>query len=121
MTLTIYDILILIGIPTISASVFQMVYNTLSTKLKSEKSEARMIKKALQAILRDKLREHYHTYLENKFIPVEDKDNFNNLYQIYHSLGKNGVMDDMYKKVMELPTSKPRSRKQVTKNKENEE
>ena len=33
------------------------------------------------------------------------KDNFDNLYQQYHALGKNGVMDSFHEEVMELPTT----------------
>ena len=103
MTLTWYDILILLGVPSIVFFIFQVVYNGLSTKMKKEKTETTMIKKALQALLRDRLREHYIEYTEKGTIDIADKENFDNMYQIYHALGKNGVMDTMYDKVMNLP------------------
>ena len=36
--------------------------------------------------------------------PIYARENFENMYQRYHNLGANGVMDDYYKKFMEIPT-----------------
>lgn len=110
MNLEFYDILVLVGIPSISAFMFQIFYNAFSGRIRKnkkafliEKEETRTIKKALQALLRDRLREHYADYTERGVIDISDKENFNNMYQIYHILGENGVMDTMYETVMELP------------------
>ena len=117
MNLNVYDIMILIGIPSISAFIFQLIYNTVSTNIKKDKMETKMIRTALQALLRDRLREHYNEHVDKGYIDMADKDNFDNMYQIYHKLGKNGVMDGMYNKVMNLPLTKPRpknsSRKKI--------
>lgn len=66
---------------------------------------ASTVQKGVQAVLRydmlifyEKLREHGCT--------ISEKQNFCNMYECYHKLGKNGVMDSIYKKVMEMPELK---------------
>lgn len=48
---------------------------------------------ALQAILRNKLYEIYDRSIAKNSVTQDDRDNFINLYEKYHALGKNGVMD----------------------------
>lgn len=111
MTLTIYDWLALLGLPGISLFLFQLIYNHFSSKIKREREDILIMKKALQALLRDRLREHYVHFIEQGWIDLDDKTNFDNMYQSYHNLGVNGVMDDMYKKIMKLPTKQPKQYK----------
>lgn len=59
--------------------------------------------KAIQAILRNKLYELYNKGLEDGYATVEAKENFENMYQQYHALGKNGVMDEIREKYLDLP------------------
>lgn len=59
----------------------------------------------VQALLRDRLIEIHDEYCPLNQIPLHVKDNFDNLYQQYHALGKNGVMDSFHDEVMDLPTT----------------
>ena len=62
------------------------------------------LERGVQALLRDRLIEIHDDYCPQNEIPLHVKDNFDNLYQQYHALGKNGVMDSYHEEVMELPT-----------------
>lgn len=104
MIIGIYDLLILAGVPSIITILFQTLLNKRSEKKKKTRDNEVLINKALQALLRDKLRDHYVKYINQGWVDIDDKSNFSNMYDIYHSLGKNGVIDGMCKQVMELPT-----------------
>lgn len=60
--------------------------------------------KGVQALLRTQLYEDYNKWQERGYAPIEARQNFENCYQRYHRLGKNGVMDDIHKKFLQLPT-----------------
>ena len=72
-------------------------------------------KKGLQAVLRDRLYTLYKYVTEDRcegdinkaYSTTEEKQNFENMYQNYHSLGVNGVMDTIYEHFMELPDYEP--------------
>lgn len=65
--------------------------------------------RALQALLRNKLYEIYDTWMPKKYAPTDVKENFENLYQRYHTLGKNGVMDGKHEAFMQLPDIKKKT------------
>jgi len=104
-----YDILIIIGIPSIITFVFsfmfRVLFNRLSSKVKERNKNEALLKKALQALLRDRLRQSYIHFVHKKKMDLADKENFSNMYNVYHSLGENGLMDDMYAQIMSLPIS----------------
>lgn len=62
---------------------------------------------ALQALLRSELYEIYETWVPKKYAPTWAKENFENLYVRYHSLGKNGVMNEKREVFLALPDTKP--------------
>lgn len=59
--------------------------------------------KGVQALLRTQLYEDYTKYRERGYAPIDARQNFENCYQRYHRLGKNGVMDDIHEKFLSLP------------------
>lgn len=61
----------------------------------------------IQALLRNALIQQYDFWSTKHHAPIHIKDNFNNMYQQYHALGANGVMDNMYHAFMELPVTPP--------------
>ena len=105
-TMTTNEILVILGVPALAGLIIKLFWDLTTGKYKKVKEETRLIRKALQAMLRDKLRQHYIHYIDEGHISYDDKQNFDNLYQIYHSLGKNGVMNNMYAEVMDLPITK---------------
>jgi hypothetical protein len=60
--------------------------------------------RGVQALLRTQLYEDYNKWQERGYAPIEARQNFENCYQRYHRLGKNGVMDDIHEKFLHLPT-----------------
>ena len=73
-------------------------------KIKNNEKRTEALKLGVQALLRDRLYAYYNKYSELKYAPIYAKENFENIYKQYHNLGNNGVMDDIYRKFMELPT-----------------
>jgi hypothetical protein len=51
----------------------------------------------------------YNKYSELGYAPIYARQNFENCWEQYHSLGANGVMDDIHKKFLKLPTE-PRNK-----------
>ena len=58
----------------------------------------------VQALLRDRLIQSYNHFMEQGFCAIHERDNFINMYNQYHKLGVNGVMDCLVEDVMDLPT-----------------
>lgn len=98
--MTIYQILCLIGIPSLISAIFAFVFGKVVGGFK--RMEA--LERGVQAILRDRLYQSYHHFHEKGYAPLYARDNFENMYQQYHALGKNGVMDDYREKFFELPS-----------------
>lgn len=94
--MTIYQILTLISAPTLIASVVLYV-----------RGQIRGVRKGVQALLRAQLISDWNYYSDKGYAPIYARENFENVYQQYHSLGANGVMDDLRTKFLALP-DKPR-------------
>ncbi len=90
------DFLSKFGIPT-------MMLGALIASVKILYSQIKAIKSGLQAELRSDLVSMYNQYSEKGFAPIYARENFENVYKQYHTLGANGVMDDLRKKFMALP------------------
>ena len=99
-TMTTYQFLCLIGFPTLFLGLISIV----AKRLKANDTETKSTQLGVQALLRDRLYQSYHHYLEKGYAPLYARENFDNMYNQYHILGANGVMDDSYRKFMELPT-----------------
>lgn len=79
----------------------------LYARVKANEKETAAIKKGVQALLRDRLYDKYEKYSECGYAPIRARENFENMWDQYHTLGKNGVMDDIHNKFMALPTEPP--------------
>lgn len=66
--------------------------------------ETKAIALGVQAILRMWMRREYERCNEQGFATINDRDDFENCWSQYHALGANGVMDDIHKKFLALPT-----------------
>lgn len=115
--MTWYQFLCLIGVPSlISGAVLFIVRSFIAheckrieeTKVKLEETEKRSNATMLgiQALLRAQMISDYNSYYEKGFAPIYARDNFENCWTQYHSLGANGVMDSIREKFMSLPTNK---------------
>ena len=104
--MTPYQVLCLVGIP----SIFSAIVAFLMGKVIGGFRRMEALERGVQAILRDRLYQAYNHFNEKGHAPLYARENFENMYQQYHNLGKNGVMDDIRKKFLELP-SEPQEEK----------
>lgn len=74
------------------------------------KQDLAIIKKGTQAGLRHDLGLIADEWLVKGYCPRNVKVDFENLYNQYHQLGKNGVMDNTREAILALPESKPRTK-----------
>lgn len=74
------------------------------------KEDLAIIKKGTQAGLRHDLHLIADEWLVKGYCPRNVKVDFESLYNQYHQLGKNGVMDNTYQSILALPESKPKTR-----------
>lgn len=89
------------------SGVLVAVCRTYRAKIKANKDEVDALRKGVQALLRDRLYDKYEHYSELGYAPIRARENFENMWEQYHNLGKNGVMDDIHNKFMQLPTEPP--------------
>lgn len=75
-------------------------------ELKIEIREQRAIKAGVHALLRDQLIKSYNYFMDKEEIQIHDRDNITNLYGQYHSLGANGVIDQLMDEMLKLPVKK---------------
>ena len=75
-------------------------------KIKQNEKKTDSVQLGVQALLRDRLYSTYMKYAEKGYAPIYARENFENMYKQYHTLGANGVMDDIYHKFMGLPLEK---------------
>ena len=69
------------------------------------------IKNGLQVILKNDLKTSYDGWIKKGYAPLDAKDDLERMYQVYHSLGANGVMDAHRDKFLALPTNKEKAQK----------
>ena len=100
--MTVYQILSLVFGSGCLITIIEIFFK----KIKNNEKRTEALKLGVQALLRDRLYAYYNKYSELKYAPIYAKENFENIYKQYHNLGNNGVMDDIYRKFMELPTER---------------
>lgn len=80
----------------------------ISKKRKAKDSKAvadlQLIKKGIQAILKNDLKVRYEYWIDEGYAPDDARDDLEAEYKVYHSLGKNGVMDGRRARFLSLPT-----------------
>ena len=93
--MTLYNWLTLLGIPGMIASFLAFI------RLQHRQNNA--VRAGLRAILRDRLLQAFRDCSRQGDAHPDERQNFENLYSQYHSLGGNGVMDDVRRKFFDLP------------------
>lgn len=94
--MTIYNWLCLLGVPAI-----------LAAAVKYFLAQIKGIKLGVQALLRAQMIADYNKWEDRGYAPIYARQNFENCWKQYHNLGANGVMDDLHKKFLQLPTEPP--------------
>lgn len=83
-----------------------MILGGVISKLVSYKKENNALKKGIQALLRAQMINDYNKWTSKGFAPIYARDNFENCWKQYETLGENGVMNDIHSKFLTLPTEK---------------
>lgn len=96
--MNLYQALSLLGVGGLVTSGYVWIYNS----LKAQKASSEALKAGVQAILRDRLYGMYYKYKALGHTNADARANFENLYQQYHALGANGVMDDIREKFLDF-------------------
>ena len=90
----------------IVTAIFNGVIN-IPKKKKAEdvkrEEDLRLLKKGIQALLKNDLKVRYDYWIDQEYAPEDAREDLEAEYRIYHSLGKNGVMDGRRKKFLDLP------------------
>ena len=94
--MTIYQWLCLLGVPALLAAGVKYIL-----------SQIKGIKLGVQALLRAQMIAEYNKWEDRGYAPIYARQNFENCWEQYHNLGVNGVMDDLHKKFLQLPTEPP--------------
>ena len=97
--MTLYQILSL----TFGSGLLITILTAVWKKIKANEKKTESVQLGVQALLRDRLYSTYMKYSEKGYAPIYARENFENMYNQYHILGANGVMDDIYSKFMALP------------------
>lgn len=94
---------ILITILT-SSGIIGIFTQFLLNRLKASEQKQIALELGVQALLRDRLIYQYEKYKARGYAPIYAKENFENLYEQYHKLGANGVMDSIHEEFKNFPS-----------------
>lgn len=94
--MTVYQWLCLLGVPALLAAFAKYIL-----------AQVKGIKLGVQALLRAQMIAEYNKWEDRGYAPIYARQNFENCWEQYHNLGVNGVMDDLHKKFLALPTEPP--------------
>lgn len=109
--MNIYQWLCVLGIPALIVAVISALFTYLCKQTKKNRDDTKAVKQGVQALLRAQMIEDYNKWSEKGYAPIYARQNFENCWKHYHSLGANGVMDDIHLKFLTLPTDPEEVRK----------
>lgn len=98
--MSVFQLLTLFGVPALCAGAVGLLCRLLAESRRTE----RALREGIQALLRAQMIDDYNKWSERGRAPIYARENFENCWRQYHALGANGVMDDIRKKFLELPT-----------------
>ncbi len=106
--MTWYQILVVIGIPSIVTALLnywerKMIRKEKAEEKKNDKTDALAL--GVQALLRAQMVSDYNHYLEKGWAPIYARENFENCWKQYEALGADRVMKDIHDKFFALPTA----------------
>ena len=86
-----------------SSGIIGILTKAMLSRLKKVEQRNKALELGVQALLRAEMIEQYEKYKERKHCPIYAKENFENMWIQYESLGANGVMAEIHNKFMALP------------------
>lgn len=97
--MTVYQILSLMGVPSLIVSIIISIVNY----IKAKNSSQELIKEGVLAILHNKIYTLGKQYIEKGQVSVQEFDDLEHLYKAYHALGGNGTGTAIFNRVKSLP------------------
>ena len=88
----------------------EKIYIELKKRSKTEEdliNDMQLCKLGLQAVIKNSLKTRYEKWIIEGYAPLDAKDDLERMYQTYHKLGANGVMDSLREKFLALPDAVP--------------
>ena len=98
--MTLKDILTFLAFPAVMFAIYGVVWRA----IKKTREDNIAIKKGIQAMLRAQMISEWNKWSEKGYAPIYARQNFENCWEQYHTLGANGVMDDIHVRFFQLPT-----------------
>lgn len=98
-----YNWLTLIGVPSLCAGVVIWIVAKFGKYFKN----VLLLMRASQVNLKLQLRDKGEAYVKRGWVDIDHKRDYDDCYQIYHELGKNGCMTALHDQVMLLPIEPP--------------
>lgn len=81
------------------------------TKFKKKVDEIDTVSEGMRCLLRDNIIHAYNKYNDDlEYAPIYVKTSVEESYNAYHALGGNGVITELYNKIMALPTEPKQSK-----------
>ena len=85
------------------SSFIDNVGDKLKAKFERDAAEQKLTKEAIKAMLRNQMLGSFNRSEERGYIGDWDRDNFEQLFQIYTELGGNSYMHTVHEKVLRMP------------------
>lgn len=89
--------------------VLQQELAPVKSEITEIKEDVSLVKNGLQKDLYIDLVNIYKQYRKKGFATLDEKRDYDSLYQSYHSLGQNGIADGMHKYIMGMPEIKKKT------------
>lgn len=86
-----------------SSGIIGILTKTILTRIKKVEQRNKALELGVQALLRAEMIEQYEKYKARGAAPLYARDNYENMWIQYETLGVNGVMSDIHNKFMNLP------------------
>lgn len=104
--MTVITVLQFLGIPAIFSAAIIAVATNFAKRIKENDDETQAVKSGVQALLRAQMISEYNKAKDRGYAPIYAKDNFQNMWDNYHNLGANGVMDAIKDEYLAMPNRK---------------
>lgn len=89
------------------AAKFRKAREAEAAAIAKQQEESAAVKGGMRAILRDRIIQAYNHYVHEKgSCPIFARDSTQAMYEAYHALGGNGMVDDLMEDLLDLPTEK---------------
>ena len=94
------------GIPAVFSAAIIAIAANFGKRIKENDTETQAVKSGVQALLRAQMISEYNKAKDKGYAPIYAKDNFQNMWDNYHNLGANGVMDAIKDEYLAMPNRK---------------